>query len=71
MARLKAVNSEKSYARLEASIGLFRSFHVDREESQYLWETGFTLIRRLLRRIALLLAGDEDYMRSIAYLFLP
>ena len=70
MAKLKAAYSGKEYDRLEETVGLFRSFHVDREESQYLWETGYTLIRRLLKRIALLLCGDADYMQNIAYLFL-
>ena len=70
MGKLKAAYSEKEYARLEENIRLFRSFHVDREESQYLWETCFTLIRRLLKRIALLLCGDADYMGNIACLFL-
>ena len=70
MNKLKATYSEKEYAQLEETIRLFRSFHVDREESQYLWEMCFTLIRRSLRHIALLLADDADYMQNIAYLFL-
>ena len=70
MSRLKAACSEKEYAQLAETIGLFRSFHVDREESQYLWETSFTLIRRLLKRIALLLCGTGDYMQNISCLFL-
>ena len=70
MDRLKAAYGKQEYARLAEDIRLFRSFHVDREESQYLWETAFTHIRRLLRRIALLLTGDADYMRSVACLFM-
>ena len=70
MGKLKAACSAKEYAQLEETIRLFRSFHVDREESQYLWETGYTVIRRVLKRIALLLCGDADYMRNIACLFL-
>ena len=70
MGKLKAAYGEKEYAALAEAIGMFRSFHVDREESQYLWETCYTMIRRVLKRTALLLCGNADYMQNIACLFL-
>lgn len=69
MRQLKESFSAKRYAKLEQTVLHLRYFHVAREESQYMWETAFYFIRRILARAALLSTGDEDYFHSLAYLY--
>lgn len=60
----------QAYSDLEKNVNHFRYFHVVREESQYMWETAFYNMRRVLARAAFLSAGDGDYFHNLAYLFL-
>lgn len=59
----------RSYPALEERIRIFRYFHLVREESQYLWETLFYYLRKAVRRINLILLGDENYDSGVANLF--
>lgn len=70
MKEMREKLSAKAYNELEENVNHFRYFHVVREESQYMWETAFYYMRRVLARAALLSAGDGDYFHNLAYLFL-
>lgn len=67
---LKAAYGNK-YPKLKQRIDAFRTFHLVREESQYLWETLFYYMRSILKRLSILLSGNEDFVRGIANLFYP
>lgn len=69
MEQLKSVCGERKYAELRTDIDYIRSFHVKREESQYMFETMFYYLRRVLARTALLLTGNSDPSENIAFLF--
>lgn len=69
MRQMRKKFGEKEYAALEQNIRHLRYFHVVREESQYMWETAFYVMRRVLARAALLSTGDRDYFHNLAYLF--
>lgn len=69
MKQLRERISAKKYARLERDVKHLRYFHMMREESQYMWETAFYVMRCVLARAALLSTGDGDYFQSLAYLF--
>ncbi len=68
LARLKEIYQTK-YPKLKSRIEAFRTFHLVREESQYLWETLFFYIRKVLKRLNLLLIGDDDFIHGISNLF--
>ncbi len=68
MGRLKEIYKEK-YPKLKSKIEAFRTFHVVREESQYLWETLFFYIRKILKRLNSLLMGNDDFIHGISNLF--
>jgi len=68
MARLKDIY-KSDYPKLERKIEAFRTFHLVREESQYLWETLFFYIRKILKRLNSLLMGNDDYIHGISNLF--
>ena len=59
----------KKFGIIEKQINRYRYFHVVREETQYLWETLFFCIRRCVKRINLILIGNEDYDSGVANLF--
>ncbi len=67
---LKAAYGNK-YPKLKQRIDAFRTFHLVREESQYLWETLFYYMRSILKRLSILLSGNEDFVHGIANLFYP
>ena len=66
--RLKNIYGSK-FPKLKKRIEAFRTFHLVREESQYLWETLFYYIRRILTRLSILLTGNNDYIHGISNLF--
>ena len=68
MARLKELY-KSDYPKLERNIEAFRTFHLVREESQYLWETLFFYVRKVLARLNSLLMGSDDYIHGISNLF--
>ena len=57
------------FPKLKKRIEAFRTFHLVREESQYLWETLFYYVRRILKRLNILLVGNDDFIHGIANLF--
>ncbi|MBO4391583.1 MAG: phosphoenolpyruvate synthase, partial [Lachnospiraceae bacterium] len=65
---LKSIYGSK-YPKLKSHIEAFRTFHLVREESQYLWEMLFFYIRKILKRMNILLTGNEDYLHGISNLF--
>lgn len=69
MRRLQQKMSKKDYKQLEENVKYLRYFHVEREESQYMWETAFYMMRRVLSRTAYLSTKDDNYFHNIAYLF--
>ena len=68
MNQIKAIYGS-DFPSLEKKINQFRYFHVVREETQYLWETLFCILRRCLERANELLLGNSDYEHGIANLF--
>jgi pyruvate,water dikinase len=68
LSRLKDIYGSK-YPKLQKRIEAFRTFHLVREESQYLWEALFYYIRKILNRLSILLAGNDDYVHGISNLF--
>lgn len=70
LTKLKEIYGNK-YPALRTRIEAFRTFHLVREESQYLWEMLFYYIRRILKRLSLLLTENDDYIHGIANLFYP
>ncbi len=70
MDRLEVICKSK-YPKLKKRIEAFRTFHLVREESQYLWEALFYYIRRMLVRLNILLLGNDDYLHGISNLFYP
>lgn len=70
MKELREKLGTQTYEELEINANHFRYFHMIREESQYMWETAFYYMRRVLARAALLSTGDGDYFHNLAYLFL-
>ncbi len=66
--RLKEIYKSR-YPKLKKRIEAFRTFHLVREESQYLWETLFYYIRKILGRLNLLLMGNDDHAHGLANLF--
>lgn len=71
MAQLEAVTSSKKLEALRQDVDTLRYFHVQREESQYLWETAFYYMKKILARCAELLCGDSNFRENIAFLYLP
>lgn len=69
MKLLREQFSEKRYEKLKKNVQHLRYFHVVREESQYMWETAFYIVRHILSRAALLSTGDKDYFHNLAYLY--
>lgn len=59
------------YPKLKRRIEAYRTFHMVREESQYLWEALFYYIRRILKNLNLLLMGNDDYVHGISNMFYP
>lgn len=70
MEQLREKLGAKKYAKFIHDVANLRYFHVAREESQYMWETAFYIMRRVLARASFLSSGDENYFDSLAYLFL-
>ena len=68
MEEIKKIYGAK-FPSLEKKIKQFRYFHIVREETQYLWETLFCILRRCLKRANELLLGNSDYEHGIANLF--
>ena len=68
MEQIKKIYGDK-FPSLEKKINQFRYFHVVREETQYLWETLFCILRRCLERANEILLGNRDYEHGIANLF--
>lgn len=68
MEEIKKIYGAK-FPSLEKKIKQFRYFHIVREETQYLWETLFCILRRCLERTNKLLLGNSDYEHGIANLF--
>ncbi len=68
MDNIKEIYGSK-YQDIEKQIRYFRYFHVVREESQYIWETLFYYVRKCVKRINLILLGNEDYEIGVANLF--
>ena len=68
LSKLSALYGRK-FDSLKKDIECFRTFHMVREESQYLWETLFYYIRAALRRINILLIGNTDYIEGVSNLF--
>ena len=68
MEEIKKIYGAK-FPSLEKKINQFRYFHIVREETQYLWETLFCILRRCLKRANELLLGNSDYEHGIANLF--
>ena len=66
--KLEAIYGNK-FPALKKRIEAFRTFHLVREESQYLWEMLFCYIRRILKRLSLLLTENYDYVHGISNLF--
>ncbi len=64
-----AVLSKTKYDKIEHDIEQFRYLHFVREESQYLWESIFYYIRQCLKRVNMLLLGNEDYKLGVSNLF--
>ncbi len=67
-AALKTIYGQK-YPKLEKKIKHFRYFHYVREEGQYLYEMINFYLRQCLKRINILLLGDENYQQGVANLF--
>ncbi|NFM32544.1 phosphoenolpyruvate synthase [Clostridium botulinum] len=60
---LERSKGKKRFKKTMLDITYYRLAHVRREESQYLWETGFGLLRMLLKQIeALLNTKKEDLL---------
>lgn len=59
----------KKFPALKKDIECFRTFHVVREESQYLWESLFYYVRKALVRINMLLLENDDYVTGVSNLF--
>lgn len=68
MEEIKKIYGAK-FPSLEKKIKQLRYFHIVREETQYLWETLFCILRRCLKRTNKLLLGNSDYEHGIANLF--
>ncbi|MCR5098188.1 MAG: phosphoenolpyruvate synthase [Lachnospiraceae bacterium] len=68
LSRLKEIY-KSNYPKLERKIAAFRTFHLVREESQYLWEKLFFYIRKALKRLNMLLMGNDDHIHGISNLF--
>ncbi|WP_181899347.1 PEP/pyruvate-binding domain-containing protein [Lachnotalea glycerini] len=64
--RLKKISGDKNFQKAESLIKAFRSYHVIRESSQYLWETEFLYCRKILTTCAKLLQCE---MTELYYLF--
>lgn len=71
MQQVRSHISADKYTNFEQDVKYSRSFHVAREESQYLWETAFYMMRRVMKRASFLCTGNEDYFSSLAYLYYP
>ncbi len=50
-----------------SDITYYRLAHVRREESQYLWETGFGLLRMLLKQIEVLLNTKKEDLLYLSF----
>lgn len=59
MAQLKQTAGKKA-AQLEEQIEYYRVCHVYREDSQYLWETCFALMRKVLKRLIKIWQINEE-----------
>ncbi len=59
----------KKYPQLAKRIKNFRYFHYVREEGHYLYEVINFYLRQCLKRINILLIGDENYQQGVANLF--
>ncbi len=59
----------KKYPQLKNKIDNFRYFHYAREEGQYLYEIIDFYLRQCLKRINVLLLGDDNYQLGVANLF--
>ncbi len=70
MEKIRAAYGEKKYRKIRHAVDAYRYFHVQREESQYLWEQVFYYMRRLHARLNFLLTGDDSENRSTAWLFI-
>ena len=71
MNSLKSKMHPSNYQKLEQDVQYLRYFHIQREQSQYMWETAFYIMRQALSRAAFLATGNADYFDSLAYLFFP
>ena len=59
----------KNYPAIERQVSCFRYFHVVREESQYLWETLSYYLRQCVKRMNMILVGNENYDLGVGNLF--
>lgn len=69
MDKLKTVYPQK-FDSIEKDINHLRYFHFVREETQYMWEELFYNIKNCVKRINLILFGDENYKSGVGNLFL-
>ncbi len=65
---LKKIYGEQ-YPKIERKITSYRYFHFTREEGQYFYDIIFFYLRKCLKRINILLLGNEDYQNGIIHLF--
>ena len=67
--RLMEQVPERKKQKLQEDIAFYRACMVGREETQYLWETGFALLRKLLGYLERLWTDEISQTGDLKFLF--